>query len=246
MEMAKEIPLQNGMVAIVDDEDYKRCAEFNWTVFAKSKGSTLEVRNASTGIKLSHFIVDDLKSDSLVRFVDGDQLNFRKGNLTIATRAELAQNAKGHKGTTSIYKGVSWDKSRKKWVANICVNGKIKKLGRFTNEGDAAMAYNAAALKAWGEDCFLNVLNEDNNAKTHTLEKVASYRSKKNTTSEYQGVYKNSEHSSYVASITQDGETYYIGSYPFEIDAAKAYDAKAKELHGDKAILNFPVEVGIS
>ncbi|QDP99447.1 hypothetical protein FOH38_02125 [Lysinibacillus fusiformis] len=124
--MVKEIPLQNGFVAIVDDEEHERCAAFNWTVFAKSNGSTLEVRNATTGIKLTHFIVNDLESDKMVRFADGDHLNFRKSNLVVATKAEVIRNAKGHRGTTSKYKGVSWDKTKEKWVAQIYVNGKIK------------------------------------------------------------------------------------------------------------------------
>ncbi|QDP99446.1 hypothetical protein FOH38_02120 [Lysinibacillus fusiformis] len=86
----------------------------------------------------------------------------------------------------------------------------------------------------------MNAIDKDNNAQTHELEKVVSYRSKKNTTSKYQGVYTDAQRKSFIASITQNGEKFHIGSYPIEITAAKAYDQKAYELHGDKAILNFP------
>lgn len=38
----------------------------------------------------------------------------------------------------------------------------------------------------------------------------------------------------------KDKKTSYLGYFTDEVEAAKAYDKKAYELHGDKAILNFP------
>lgn len=40
--------------------------------------------------------------------------------------------------------------------------------------------------------------------------------------------------------ISHYGKQYYLGLYTTEEDAARAYDAKAFELHGDDACLNFP------
>lgn len=48
----------------------------------------------------------------------------------------------------------------------------------------------------------------------------------------------------YRALITLDGKTYNLGVFPSQIDAARAYDAKAVELHGEFATLNFPEEHG--
>ena len=45
---------------------------------------------------------------------------------------------------TSKYKGVSWNKPRNKWIVRICINGKNKHLGLFTNEIDAHNAYQSA------------------------------------------------------------------------------------------------------
>lgn len=41
------------------------------------------------------------------------------------------------------------------------------------------------------------------------------------------------------ARITLNGQTLYLGRFKTEEDAARAYDRKAKELHGDFACLNF-------
>ena len=46
--------------------------------------------------------------------------------------------------TSSIHKGVSWYKDRKKWKAQIQINGKRKNLGSFTSEIDAHHAYQKA------------------------------------------------------------------------------------------------------
>lgn len=45
---------------------------------------------------------------------------------------------------TSKYKGVSWHKISRKWVAQIAINGKKINLGYFTNEIDASNAYQKA------------------------------------------------------------------------------------------------------
>jgi hypothetical protein len=46
----------------------------------------------------------------------------------------------------------------------------------------------------------------------------------------------------YRAQIVADGVLYNLGSYPTEEEAARAYDRKAIELHGEYALLNFPNE----
>jgi hypothetical protein len=62
-----------------------------------------------------------------------------------------ASGAAGHmttkQGRTSSHRGVSWNKSRKKWEAAIRVDGKRKYLGRFVDEDDAGRAYDASIRK---------------------------------------------------------------------------------------------------
>jgi len=65
---------------------------------------------------------------------------------------------------------------------------------------------------------------------------------RKNNTSGYKGVYWAKRNKRWLAQITHNGKQVYIGHYKDKEEAARAYDAKAKELHGEYAYLNFPDE----
>lgn len=53
-------------------------------------------------------------------------------------------------------KGVSWNKRREKWQADIGMSGKRKRLGRFNTAEEAARAYDEAAKELHGEFARLN------------------------------------------------------------------------------------------
>lgn len=57
---------------------------------------------------------------------------------------------------TSKYKGVSWRVDGNCWRAVIMVNYKKISLGSFSDEENAAKAYDKAALKYFGEFAVLN------------------------------------------------------------------------------------------
>lgn len=47
---------------------------------------------------------------------------------------------------TSVYRGVYWDWQKARWRAEIQVGGQRYKLGRYTSQDEAALAYDAAAI----------------------------------------------------------------------------------------------------
>ncbi|WP_322505473.1 HNH endonuclease [Chroococcidiopsis cubana] len=98
-----------------------------------------------------------------VDHIYGDKLDNRLENLRPATNAQNQANSKT-RGNKSGFRGVCWDKTNKKWVAKIKVNGKTKHLGRFSIAEDAACAFNKAALEYHGEYAHLNkvLCNFDN------------------------------------------------------------------------------------
>jgi len=82
---------------------------------------------------------------------DGDNFNNRWGNFRDADNGTNLQNSKLRKDNKSGVKGVCWDAYHKKWVANIAVNGKQTRLGRFDTIEAAAAVVNAARLKVHGK-----------------------------------------------------------------------------------------------
>lgn len=58
--------------------------------------------------------------------------------------------------------------------------------------------------------------------------------------SDYKGVYWHRGARKWMARIQKDGKTTYLGIFVDPADAARAYDAAAREAHGEFAVLNFP------
>ena len=73
---------------------------------------------------------------------DNNKSNNTLANLQIITNRENC--SKDKKNGSSIYTGVSFHIRVKKWCASIFMNGKLKHLGYFTDELDAAREYQRA------------------------------------------------------------------------------------------------------
>jgi len=83
----------------------------------------------------------------LVDHKDRNPQNNKIDNLRELDDSENAMNSNKrksykNKSTTSIYKGVSWNKKTKKWRASLRFKGKPFYLGSFGSEDDAGQAYN--------------------------------------------------------------------------------------------------------
>ncbi len=125
--------------ATVDDVDAGQAA-FNWWL-NKASGYVMRREGAGPAIFLHREIARLPAGDPReVDHRDGDHLNCRRGNLIVVTHAQNSQNRRSDRGSSSRYRGVSWDKSRQKWLAHGTLNGRFTYLGRFDNEDDAAEA----------------------------------------------------------------------------------------------------------
>lgn len=58
----------------------------------------------------------------------------------------------------------------------------------------------------------------------------------------YKGVHFDRRRGTWGAEIQKNKKRTWLGVFPTEEDAARAYDAAAKEMHGDFANLNFPID----
>lgn len=95
----------------------------------------------------------------VVDHINGNGLDNRRENLRISTQAQNLWNAKKHKDSSSIYKGVSKRRNDTNWSARIMKNGKAQHIGMFTTETEAASAYNRVAKELFGEFAILNTVD---------------------------------------------------------------------------------------
>ena len=83
-------------------------------------------------------------------------MNNSRTNFRFANRNNNVHNSSRSKRNTSGFKGVSFDRSRCKFLAEIMINCKKKHLGRFVDPIDAAKAYDTAAVKYFGNFAAVN------------------------------------------------------------------------------------------
>ncbi len=103
-----------------------------------------------------HRLVADTPLNLVCDHINHDGLDNRRGNLRLCTRLQNSRNRLPRRGGSSKYKGVTWNKRRKKFMAEIRVNQKYQYLSYFENEIDAAKAYDKKAKEFFGEFAFLN------------------------------------------------------------------------------------------
>lgn len=153
--MSKLIPLTKGQYATVDDEDFDFLSQWKWHAQPNTHGGFYANRHDEAGqLVAMHRVINGTPEGFVTDHRDGDGLNNRRSNLRTATQLQNMMNRHGKRGGTSRHKGVWADpnpRNRKLWRAAIRINGKLKYLGRFHTEDEAAEAYAAAAQHHFGE-----------------------------------------------------------------------------------------------
>lgn len=152
--MPYEVDLAQGKgYALVDEEDYERVAQLRWGLHPRGYAQRVYYEGGETKAELMHrFIMGEPPEDGLdVDHINGDRLDNRRNNLRWASRSQNLQNSGKREGTTSRYKGVSWFARTGRWQVSIRINGKNYGLGYFTDEEEAARAYDEAAIEHFGE-----------------------------------------------------------------------------------------------
>ena len=87
---------------------------------------------------------------------DRNCLNNHLSNLRWCTQKENQRNRSKNKNATSVYKGVCFNKSKKKWCASIRHNAQLIHLGSFSDESEAGRAYDRKAIELFKEFAVLN------------------------------------------------------------------------------------------
>lgn len=146
----------------IDDDDFERVSKIAW--YANNvKGKPIRIvatppEFGSKHIILSRFIIG-FPNGLFVDHKDRNPLNNCKSNLRICTHAQNNCNRSIQKGNTKGIKSVATVKRKNgpdRYVASISLNNTKKHIGTFDTEKQAALAYNEAAKKYYGEYANLN------------------------------------------------------------------------------------------
>lgn len=150
------VPLTQGQTAVVDAEDYEMVSQHNWFAAKVNRSGFYALRYQTENRQplAMHRSLMGVTSPISIDHVDGDTLNNRRSNLRICTNQQNQWNQKPRAGGSSKFKGVC--RVNGKWHAGIQVSMVQIGLGRFTDESDAARAYDRAALENFGEFAWLN------------------------------------------------------------------------------------------
>lgn len=175
--------------------------------------------------------------DSVAKyFADGEAILNFEDVKPLSPEHFMAQQA-------SKYRGVNL--SRRKgngrtayvWRSRITFDGERRHLGSFKSEHAAALAYNEAAEKLFGDSAKINIIEGEDRIICNPPARV--HLPSKRGDSKYTGIVWSKSQKAWKARFTFNGITYSAGYHNDEIQAAKARDMVAKFIYSE-AYLNFP------
>lgn len=168
----REIHLSNGLIAIVDEEDYEKVQGFNWRWHVNRSGRrhhtgrvTASYPHRGRTVNLSmHRLILDAKPGTMIDHKDRDQLNNRKENLRFCNRSQNQHNRatdfdRDLTQPHTRFKGVSKvtaKKCQRPYYVRLMVDRVTHYLGCYATPEEAARAYDEGAKRLHGEFARLN------------------------------------------------------------------------------------------
>jgi hypothetical protein len=145
----QEIPLSQGQVALVDDQDYPLLSDFRWCYRPE--------RNGRQGYAVRHRKVDGkdrlcyLHREILPApeghetiFLNHDRLDCRRANLRVVSKQEARQHHRVRSDSKSGSKGVRYNDDGDTWSATVYRNGHCYHVGTYSSKEAAESAYEQA------------------------------------------------------------------------------------------------------
>lgn len=145
----RNVVCSKGELILVDEEDLPKLLEYNWYL-AKAKTGLYYARMTCRKKIYLHRLVMNAIKGQVVDHIDGDTLNCQKSNLRFVTSRQNAANKKVSTRNKLGIKGVSFDKSWNKYVAQIMHQG-INHRQWFDSIEAASLYYNYWSEKLHGE-----------------------------------------------------------------------------------------------
>ncbi|KAK9804004.1 hypothetical protein WJX72_012082 [[Myrmecia] bisecta] len=176
--------------------------------------------------------VDEVKA---ARAYDQAALRLRgstEGTNFPDTAASDKLDPKPRRGS-SQYRGVSWSKTKGKWIPQINHGGHVRFLGQYDDQLEAARAFDLAVVQ------LRRTTKGTNFPDTAANGPNVPYTARA-TASQYRGVTWHKETKKWHASTQINGKRHYFGLFEDELEAAKAFDRGVWMLRGSTEYTNFP------
>lgn len=151
----KEIPLTQGKVALVDDEDFDRLSQYKW--YAQKDRNTFYAHRRerkTRKIIRMHREIFDLNDAEIVDHKDRNGLNNTKENLRRSSYTLNQFNKKVSSDNKLGIRGVSLSKYNKfsKYRVHARLDGKQVYIGAFKSKEAAEEVYKSVIGHFYGED----------------------------------------------------------------------------------------------
>lgn len=144
-----------GLWAVIDEADLPLVSPYRWyahkTRWATYAKAVFWADGRTKSIYMHRLILDAPKGLK-VDHHDHDGLHNRRSNLRLASTSQNNANFRVEgRSRGSRYKGVYWYAPTRRWTAHIGIGGRSYNLGYFPTAEDGARAYDAAAVRLFGE-----------------------------------------------------------------------------------------------
>lgn len=245
---------------ILDEIDFIKAKELIWKNRFYNRKYEIYATINREKVTLEKFLFSP-EPNYVVVHLNGDYLDFTRKNIQVMSRKELGYlygNRSNKK--TSIYTGVYFCNTTNKWWVRRTNNSEALSNHCYELELDAAIASDYLANEQCSEQAtrnfpeltvdeirnkYLEIRKKYGNSKQEIKSKSTQGTSHaKKKTSEYVGVSlcRKSNKNPWTARIKYNGQEFRLGRFASEIEAARAYDAKAKEIYGEFARTNFKAD----
>jgi hypothetical protein len=156
-----DVPLSDGLFALVDPEDFDRVMGHLWRAKAGHKTTYARTKIDGHNVSLHRFVLR-LPEGVDCDHCDGNGLDCRRSNLRPASASQNTANQTLRSDNKTSYRGVHLQGGR--YRASIAHQGNKLSVGMFTTAVEAAKAYDDRARQLFGAFSRLNFPGEGEQA----------------------------------------------------------------------------------